>query len=42
MADNGQVYIIYGKLSPPATTEFYVVNDSSTDRTYEYTAAGAE
>jgi hypothetical protein len=39
LTDNGQAYIVYGKPSPPAT-KFYVVNDASTDRTYEYTAAG--
>lgn len=37
LANNGQVYIIYGKLSPaPSDTKFYVVNDGSPDRTYEY------
>ena len=40
LTDNGQVYVVYGKPSPPPTTKFYVVNDASTDRTYEYTATG--
>ena len=40
LTDTGQAYIVYGKPSPPAT-KFYVVNDASTDRTYEYTAAGS-
>ena len=35
----GQAFIVYGKPSPPAT-KFYVVNDATGDRTYEYTAAG--
>jgi hypothetical protein len=39
--DNGQVFIIYGKPSPAPATRFYVINDGSTDRTYEYTAAGS-
>ncbi len=34
----GQAYVVFGKPSPPRSTKFYVVNDSSTDRTYEYTA----
>ncbi len=36
--DAGQAYVVYGKPSPPRPTKFYVVNDGSTDRTYEYTA----
>jgi hypothetical protein len=40
LTDNGQVYILYGKPSPPAT-KFYVVSDASGDRTYEYTATGS-
>ena len=40
LTDDGQAYIVYGKPSPPAT-KFYVVNDASSDRTYEYTATGA-
>ena len=40
LTDNGQAYIVYGKPSPPRGTKFYVVNDGSTDRTYEYTATG--
>ena len=38
LTDNGQAYVVYGKPSPPRPTKFYVVNDGSTDRTYEYTA----
>ena len=36
LTDDGQAYIVYGKPSPAAGTKFYVVNDASTDRTYEY------
>ena len=35
MNNNGQVFVVYGKPAPPPT-KFYVVNDASTDRTYEY------
>ena len=41
LTDAGQVYIVYGKPSPPPATKFYVVNDASTDRTYEYSATGS-
>lgn len=40
LTDNGQVYIVYGKPSPAVTTKFYVVNDASQDRTYEYNVSG--
>jgi hypothetical protein len=40
LTDNGQAYIVYGKPSPPPVTKFYVVNDASGDRTYEYSATG--
>jgi hypothetical protein len=36
LADAGRAYIVYGKPSPPPATKFYVVNDASADRTYEY------
>ena len=40
LTDNGQVYIVYGKPSPAVATKFYVVNDASLNRTYEYNASG--
>jgi hypothetical protein len=40
LTGNGQAYIVYGKPSAPVTTKFYVVNDASQDRTYEYNTSG--
>jgi hypothetical protein len=41
LTDAGRAFIVYGKPSPPAITKFYVANDASSDRTYEYTATGS-
>ena len=41
LTDNGQAYLVYGKPSPAKATKFYVVGDSSPDRTFEYTATGS-
>ncbi len=40
LTDNGQVYVVYGKPSTPATTKFYVVNDATQNLTYEYNVSG--
>ena len=40
LTDAGRAFIIYGKPSPAPVTKFYVVNDASGDRTYEYSATG--
>ena len=39
LTGNGQAYIVYGHPSP-APTRFYVVNDASPDKTYEYLPNG--
>jgi hypothetical protein len=41
LTDAGRAFIVYGKPSPPLVTKFYVANDASSDRTYEYTATGS-
>jgi hypothetical protein len=40
LVKNGQVYVVYGKPSTPATTKFYVVNDATQNLTYEYNVCG--
>ena len=40
LASAGRAYIIYGKPSPAPITKFYVPNDASGDRTFEYSTTG--
>lgn len=40
LTDNGQVYVVYGKVSPSLVAKFYVVNDAAQDKSFEYSAGG--